>query len=213
MAVQGLPPAALEHLAGARIDASRNGALACVFGFAFLACLVLVAVLACRPALQPYLLQAGNDGAVLPAGRQLAPYTPGQAEQRYFLAQWASHLLSLDARLSPAWLAQAYSQTRGKAQHEFTDWVRTAAPLARLQADPTLTRSVRISSVSLLDEAVAMVRVQCEVRSLANPAGRSEKYLLTLHYAAVVPQQEEAILRNPIGLQVTHFHLGEDLEQ
>ncbi len=213
MARQGLPETALEHLAGARVDAARHLLLAWVFGLAFVACLVLVAVLACRPALQPFILQAAGDGAVLPAGRQLAPYAPGQAERRYFLAQWSSHLLSLDARLSAAWLAQAYGQTRGKAQVEFTDWVRSTGPLARLQGDPSLTRVVRVSSVSLLEESVALVRVQCELRSLSNPTVRIEKYLLTLHYATITPDREEAVLRNPIGLQVTDFQVGEDLEK
>jgi type IV secretion system protein VirB5 len=158
-------------------------------------------------------LQATPEGAILPAGARLVPYRPGDAERRYFLAQWARHLLGIDDRLSETWLAEAYQLTRGKATVEFTDWLRSAGPMRQLKQDPSLTRAVNVLSVSLVDQELALVRVGCERRSLAHPAAMREKWLLTVHFQAIPPDSEEAILKNPIGLMVTDFQLGEDLEQ
>ncbi len=213
MAHEGLPPDAYEHLSGAAVDRARNQGLALLFGAAFLISLVAVVVLALRPSVQPFILQGGSDGAVQVAASRLVPYQPGDAEKRYFLAQWVTHLLGIDGQLSPRWLAQAYEQTRGQAQVEFTDWVRANSPLQKLKDDPLLVRSVHVSSVSLIGDGVALVRVQCSRRSGANPAAVVEKRLLTVHFQSIPPQTEEGVLRNPIGLQVTHFQVGEDLER
>lgn len=207
------PPAWLLRQFGASIDARRNFLLACIFALAFLGVTVALVVVVKGRTIQPFILQAADDGAVRPAAAQVRPYQPGAAERRYFLAQWARHLLALDARLSEAWLAEAYQQTRGKATVEFTDWLKASAPLRRLKEDPSLSRAVSILGISLVDDEVALVRVACEERSLANPLPLRHKQLLTVHFETVAPATEEAVLRNPIGLQITDFQVGEDLER
>ena len=207
------PPAWLLNQSSRSVDAARNLALAAVFALAFLIALAALVVVANSRTIQPYVLQAAGDGAILPAAARLVPYRPGGPERRYFLAQWARHLLALDAHLSEGWLAEAYQLTRGKATVEFTDWLRLNAPLQRLREDPSVSRSVNILGISLVDEEVALLRVACEERSLARPAASVHKFLLTVHASTVAPENEEAILRNPIGLQITDFQVGEDLEK
>ena len=207
------PPAWLARRVGESIDARRNFLLACVFALAFVLVTLALVVVANGRTIQPFVLQAADDGAVTPAGARLVPYRPGAAERRYFLAPWARHLLALDGHLSETWLAEAYQLTRGKATVEFTDWLKAAAPLQRLKQDPTLSRAVTILGISLIDDEVALVRVACEERSLGNPTPLRRKQLLTLHFQTVAPDSEAAVLRNPIGLQVTDFQVGEDLER
>lgn len=207
------PTSWLDVLAAPRVDAARNFVAACIFAAAFLICALALAFIATHHTVAPYVLQATPEGAILPAGSKLVPYTPGGAEKRYFIAQWVRHLLSIDQQLSETWLAETYQQTRGKATVEFTDWLKQAGPLRQLKDDPSLTRSVNIASISLLDEGVALVRAHCERRNLSNPSAQPEKFLITLHYATVPPLNEEAVLKNPIGLVVSDFQIGEDLEK
>jgi type IV secretory pathway TrbF-like protein len=207
------PTSWLEVLAAPRIDAARNFAAACIFAFAFLICSLALAFIATHHTVAPYVLQATPEGAILPATSRLVPYSPGGPERRYFIAQWVRHLLSIDQKLSESWLAESYQQTRGKATVEFTDWVKQSGPLRQLKDDPSLTRSVNISSISLLDDGVALVRVRCERRNLSHPTAQQEKFLITLHFATVTPANEEAVLKNPIGLLVSDFQIGEDMEK
>jgi len=207
------PGSWLDVLAAQRVDAARNFAAACIFASAFVICAIALAFIATHHTVAPYVLQSTPEGAILPASSRLIPYTPGAPERRYFIAQWVRHLLSIDQKLSESWLAESYQQTRGKATVEFTDWLKQSGPLRQLKEDPSLTRSVNISSISLLDEGVALVRVHCERRNLSNPSAAQEKFLITLHYATVPPANEEAILKNPIGLVVSDFQIGEDMEK
>ncbi len=209
----GVAPAWLIQRVGDSVDARRNFLLACVFALAFLLATLGLVVVANGRTIQPFVLQAGENGAVAPAGARLTPYRPGAAERRYFLAQWARHLLALDAQLSEGWLGEAYQLTRGKATVEFTDWLKSTTPLQRLKQDPSLSRAVEILGVALIDDEVALVRVACEERNLGNPSPRRRKQLLTVHFQTVLPDSEEAVLRNPIGLMVTDFQVGEDLER
>ncbi|MDE3009839.1 MAG: type IV secretion system protein [Pseudomonadota bacterium] len=207
------PPGWLRRQSGADVDARRNLVLACVFGAAFLLATTGLVVVANGRTIRPFILQAQGDGSVVPAGARLLPYRPGAPERRYFLAQWVRHLLALDARLSEAWLAEAWQLTRGKATVEFTDWLHATAPLQHLKDDPSLTRSVEILGISLVDDDVALVRVACEERSLGRPNAQRRKRLLTIHFQTSAPDSEDAALRNPIGLLVTDFQVGEDLER
>jgi type IV secretory pathway component VirB8 len=210
----GLEPTSwLEVLGAPRLDAARNFAAACIFASAFVICAIALALIATHHTVAPYVLQATPEGAIVPAASKLVPYSPGGPERRYFIAQWVRHLLSLDQQLSESWLAESYQQTRGKATVEFTDWIKHAGPLRLLKDDPSLTRSVNISSISLLDDGVALVRVRCERRNLSNPSAIQEKFLVTLHYATVPPANEQAMLKNPIGLVVSDFQIGEDMEK
>jgi len=110
-------------------------------------------------------------------------------------------------------LSEAYLLTRGKATVEFTDFIQRSAPMAELKRDPTLTRTVSISSVSLIEDQVAMVRVVGERRNAGNPAAAREKFVLTIHFTTLMPKTEQELLRNPVGLFVTHFLVNTDLEK
>jgi type IV secretory pathway component VirB8 len=161
----------------------------------------------------PFILNRTENGAMGIATTQVHPYQPDEAIKRYFLAQWVRQLLTLDPHLSSTNLASAYRLTRSKATVEFTDWVQRHQPLAELRKDPTLTRTVSISSISMIDEGAALVRVTTEERNVGNPMALRKKFVLTLHFAVVAPQQETDVLENPAGLLITHFLVNSDLEQ
>lgn len=176
------------------------------------ACIAL-ALMAPLKTVVPFVLEKSEEGAVQPAPQTAQQYQPGTSEKRYFIAQWVRQLLTIDPPLTERYLSEAYRVTRGKATVEFTDWVQRTAPMAELKRDPTLTRTVSISSVSLIQDQVALVRVSTERRNGGNPMAGREKFVLTIHFATVPPKTEEELLGNPIGLYVTHFLVNADLEK
>ncbi|NDU86135.1 MAG: type IV secretion system protein [Ferrovum sp.] len=161
----------------------------------------------------PFVLEKAENGAVSVTSVQAQAYRPGDAEKRFFLAQWVRQLLTIDPHLSPTYLAEAYQVTRSKATVEFTDWIQRNQPMAELRKDPTLTRTVSISSVSIIEDGAALVRVVTERRNSGNPLAQIEKFVITMHFSVVPPEREEDILKNPAGLFVTHFLVNTDLEK
>ncbi len=222
----GTPPAGappIAHASPARLWFEVQGAPVVERNRYFIICLglllaltaacIALAMMAPLKTVVPFVLEKVEEGAVVPAPLAAQQYQPGVPEKRYFIAQWARQLLTLDSHLTEQYLSEAYRVTRGKATVEFTDWIQRAAPMAELKRDPTLTRTVAISSVSLIQDQVALVRVMAERRNAGNPIANREKFVLTIHFTTVPPQSEEALLSNPVGLFVTHFLVNTDLEK
>ena len=186
------------------------------FVFALIACAALAAMafalLALAPlkTVVPYVVRVADNGsaAVAPAAAQR--YSPGQPERAYFLARWVTSLMTLDAYMTERNLAEAYAQTAGVASNEFVDWLKTQRPVEAVKKDPSLVRTVAINTVTPLEEGIMQVRVRLETRSLTQ-APESRRYQVTIHYATVPPKTEADIIKNPIGLIITHFAINEEL--
>ncbi len=124
----------------------------------FLSGIALVLLLPLKTVV-PFVLDRSENGSVAVSSTHVQVYHPAESEKRYFLARWVRQLLTLDPHLTPTYLADAYQLTRGKATVEFTDWVQRNQPMAELRKDPTLTRTVAVSSVSLIEDEAALLRV------------------------------------------------------
>ena len=181
------------------VQRARYFALALLCASSLLVSSIARALLFPLKTVVPYVMERAENGAVTPVPATAQRYSPGAAEKRYFIAQWVKKLLTLDRYFSEPYLSEAYLLTRAKATTEFTDWLRKNAPIADLQKDPSLTRTISISSVSLLQEEVALVRLATEKRSMSNPSAVREKFVVTLHFAVVPPKTEEDLYKNPIG--------------
>jgi type IV secretion system protein TrbF len=195
------------------VERTRYFVLALLLALALLAAAVALAVTVPLKSVVPYVIERNDNGAVTPMPAAAQKYLPGAAEKRYFIAQWARKLLTIDRYFTETYLSEAYLSTRGKATAEFTDWLQRNAPIAELQKDPSLTRTVSISSVSLLQDDVALVRLATERRSMSNPEARTARSVLTVNFVVQAPKTEEELFRNPIGLFVSHFSINDDLEK
>ncbi len=158
----------------------------------------------------PYIVRVADNGAVALSPASAQEYVPRQPERAYFLARWVSNLLALDAYLTERQLTEAYAQTRGLASPEFIDWLKQNRPLERLRKEPSLVQTVAINTVTPLQDEVVQVRVRCELRSLSL-APEVRRFQVTLRYILVPPVTEAEIIKNPIGLFVTHFTVNEEL--
>lgn len=195
------------------LERNRYFIIALALAFSLVVALIALVVMMPLKTVVPFVLEKTEEGAVIPAPRTAQQFKPGVAEKRYFLAQWVKQLLTLDSHLSEIDLAEAYLLTRGKATVEFTDWLARTSPMVELKNDPTLTRNVSISSISLIEDQVALLRVVTERRSNSNPGAQREKFVITLHFVLVPPKTEEDLMKNPLGLFITHFQINADLEK
>lgn len=161
----------------------------------------------------PYMVQVDkNSGIVTSKPIRAEEFKPGQPEQQYFIVQWVRHLLELDPYVTERNLADAYQLTRGKAIEEFTDFINKTQPIKRVKTSTSLTRSVNVRSVSFVDAGSAMVRVSTEERQLGQ-AVVTKNYVITVHYTMSPPQTESEIIKNPIGIFITHFAINEEFGQ
>lgn len=159
----------------------------------------------------PYVVQVDEAGRAAASPAAAQRYEPGEREIKYFLAEWARKLYTLDKTLTERWLQEAYAFTAERASSEFADWVQRERPIAELAENPRLTRTVNIVSISLLPGRVALIRLIAETRRSESAPPSRTPLLITASYAIIEPKTEEQILRNPIGLYVTHFSAGEEV--
>lgn len=159
----------------------------------------------------PYKIEVDKQsGMVTSVPVAAKEFKPGQAEQQYFIVQWVRHLLELDIYVTERNLAEAYQLSRGKAISEFTDFVTKTEPIKRLKSITGLTRTVNVRSVSFVDSGSAMVRVSTEER-ITGQSPVVKYYVVTVHFTMSPPETEADILKNPIGIYITHFAINEEL--
>ncbi len=199
-----------ERYGSAIVDKNRAYVLTVLLAAAVFAMGYALASIAPLKTVVPYVIKVAESGVATPLNAAAQGYQPGEAERRYFLAQWVNKVLTLDPFLTDRNLIEASGLTRGKAIKELTDWVKVEKPFEAVRTDQSLTRVVQINTVSFLNDGVALVRVSTETRSL-NKSASTKRYMVTIHYAVVPPLTEAEIYKNPVGLFVTHFSIQEEL--
>ncbi|PZP64982.1 MAG: hypothetical protein DI596_00600 [Azospira oryzae] len=195
------------------VEVERNRWFA-AFIAATTACVALgVAIAAMMPlkTVVPYVIRVDDVGRVQadPAGAQR--YTPGERELKYFLADWARKLYTLDRALTERWLREAYAFTAERASTQFAEWVEREKPIAAVSGSGAKSRTVAVNSISFLPGNVALIRITTETFRSANERPERKPILITVNYVFVEPKTEEEILRNPLGLYITHFSATEEI--
>lgn len=159
----------------------------------------------------PFLIGFDEKSGATLRRAEAKEYTPDAAIRGYFLRDWAEKTFTVDRFLTDKNLKFAYSRTRGKASLELQDFLNEDKPFKRMADDKNYTRVVKIISVDPgKSTEVGFVRFQTEERSGQNEP-RIRRYMLTVHYALVPPEEEQDLWANPIGLFVTHFVKSEEL--
>lgn len=146
-----------------------------------------------------------------------AKFVPDQVQKSYFIGRWVRQLLALDPFTTERDLSEAFGFVRGKAVDEMRDYIRATQPVARLNRDSTLTRSVQITTLQYIDENIAQVRVATTERSAKGGAGGGgvvlqKRFVITLHFVTEPPATEPEMLANPIGLHIVHFSISEEMQ-
>lgn len=153
----------------------------------------------------PYMVKVDGQSGAVAQVVTASEFKPDAAVKSYFLSQWVEQVMTLDPYQTQKSIKKAYSVTRDKANSEFTELLSIDKPIERLVGDPSLTRVVKINSINPgLSDGIAFVRITTEERS-GPGAVKTKRYVFTIHYAIVPPQNEGEIRINPIGMFITHF--------
>jgi type IV secretion system protein VirB5 len=200
-----------ERMGSPIVERDRYFVLAALFGLAFVGVVGTLMNMMPLTRVEPFVVQVDKITGHAVATRAAAQaYKPGAAEKQYFIIKWVRGLLELDPNTTERALAEVYENSRGKAVEEFTDFVNKTKPIVRVRTETGLTRTVEIKSFSPLNDQSALVRLVTEERALNKGAVR-RSYVITIHYAIDAPDTEAEIMKNPIGLFVTHFAINEDM--
>lgn len=200
-----------ERMGSPVVERDRYFVIATIFGAAFAGVVLTLMNMMPLTRVEPYVVQVDKITGQVTATRAAAQaYKPGAAEKQYFITKWVRGLLELDPNTTERALSEVYENTRGKGIAEFTDFVNKTKPIVRVRTEPGLTRIVEIKSFSPLNDQSALVRLVTEERTLDKGALR-RSYAITIHYAIHPPETEGQIMKNPIGLFITHFAINEDL--
>ena len=193
------------------VERARYFVLAVIFGLAFAGVVGTLMTMMPLSRVEPYVVHVDKvTGQAVAVRAGAEKYKPGAAEKQYFLVKWTRGLLELDPHTTEKSLTEVYDSCRGKAIDEFTDFVNKTKPVVRVRTEAGLTRTVEIKSYSPLNDESALIRLETEERGL-NKSPLRRSYVVTLHFAIDPPKTEGQIMRNPIGLFITHFAINEDL--
>lgn len=162
----------------------------------------------------PYTIEVDRvSGETRAVGITANRFIPDQNQKSYFLSQWATQLLSLDPFMSERHLTEAFGMVRGKAIEEFREFMSAERPIQRVREDQSLTRTININNISFINDNVVQIRATGQERSANRAAPPPTRYVVTMHYVIDPPKTEQEILRNPIGIFVTHFSITEEFGQ
>lgn len=201
-----------ENYGSSIVERNRYYVLVALMAGAIIAMSGVVWVMMPLKTVVPYVIKVNEaNGHVTAEPLAAQQYTPDKREKQYFLGQWVIKMQTIDRFMSERYLSEAYSFTRDKATNEFNDWFNEEKPLAQIVQDPSLTRQVKVRSISFVNDNAALVRFTTERRTMGARDPAVTNLLITIHFEVVTPKTEKEIFDNPIGIFITHFSINEDM--
>jgi hypothetical protein len=146
---------------------------------------------------------------------QLTAYKPDDQAIRTTMRESVERWFTIEPVLTDALensrMAKNINGVKGQmvqnARNQFGEWLKADAPFQAITANPKLVREVRVTNVSLLEDATAVV--EFTTSTTQNPADTPvvQKYALTWRYQIVAPTAEDALGANPYGIFYPFFTL------
>lgn len=160
---------------------------------------------------EPFIVEVDKlTGEARSSAMRAQSYNPQEREIRFFTARWARQLLEIGPA-TPDALQIAYSYTRGTAIEEFKELLKKTNVFAEMKSDSSLRRTAEISSITFVQERVALIRLVTTTRSTTR-ASEEKRFILNINFEIDPPKEEAKFLDNPIGLYITHFDFREELK-
>jgi len=157
----------------------------------------------------PYAVEVETaTGAVVASGKPLSQWTPEENNIRYFLGRWSENLLAVDEHSRDMRLPAAYAMLRGDtAFRQFEKLVRDdERHLSILREKPRYRRQAKLISISFLSEKTALIRVE-----LTDTERKTRRVQITATFALLPPENDDEVLRNPVGLWIINFGVQDEL--
>lgn len=180
-----------------------------------LAVLEAGALMALAPlkAVEPYVIQVDNDTGRTSVLAPLAekPLTQNEAVTKYFVVKYILARETYD----PQDLNLNYDQVRMMSTLEeasrFEDFIRgPESPIEKF--NNTITRAVRVISVSFLNQKTAQVRFKTTQTQVGSNEKRDNHWIATLSYQFLnSPMDEEVRMSNPLGFQIQTYRVDQEV--
>jgi len=164
--------------------------------------------------IQPYVIYTDNAGRIAADPVGAKQYRPDWNAVRYFLANWATKAMSVEPGLTRRNLEEAFRFLRDGAPTIFTEEIITRRkPIERTATEPTLSDLAQVIAINPIDDKTVLMRVRTTEYTKTKPGhSKIENYSLTVRYEIAPPTTEEEIMRNPLGIYITHFSLTRELK-
>jgi type IV secretory pathway TrbF-like protein len=146
--------------------------------------------------------------------RPAVAYTPDRPILEREIFTFVERLYSINAdypKLVMDGHVDAYAYTRGRASTEFKAFLDTEQPYQRQTKTPGLIRTIEKKTISFREDGkLVLVRFRTNERDTNRTVPISRDWLITLQFQREQPLEREELDRNPLGLYITHFEIGEE---
>ncbi len=164
-------------------------------------------------AVEPYVIQVDNDTGMTTVLEPLKEksLTENEAVTKFFIVKYVVARETYD----PQDLNQNYERVRMMSTAEeaghFDDFIRgTDGPVETFNT--TVTRSIRVRSVSFLNKNTAQVRFTATKRQIATSEKQDSEWIATLSYRYVnTPMEEGERMDNPLGFQIKTYRIDQEV--
>lgn len=193
--------AVIKRLSGVAIFAS----------VAALACALALFMLMPLKTSVPYVVQVNkNTGEVTIPGSTSTVYVPTWANQAFFLRRWLTDLFTINRYLTvQVDDPRAQYFIRGNnAIAEYNAFRAEDKTFARLAADPTLVRNVKILSLDPIASTQNGAVAQVLLTTIDQGRVVRQNLLVTLYFVILPPTTQAEMERDPIGIYITDFKIA-----
>jgi len=164
-------------------------------------------------AVEPYVIQVDSNTGMTSVLASLAekPLTQNEAVTKFFVVKYILARETYD----PQDLNHNYDQARLMSTPEeanrFEEFVRGAnSPMEQFKN--TITRTIRVNSVSFLNQKTAQVRFKATQTQLSSNEKQESYWIATLSFHFVnSPMDEEERLSNPLGFQIKTYRVDQEV--
>lgn len=195
---------------GVQVERNRYFLFGSVMAGAVIALAFALSALLPLKTVTPYMIQVDNIGRTQAVPAAVTEFKPSEAQLRYFLAEWVYQVMTVRPGITTPNLARAFDKVQMAAIEQFRTHIATYRPVERSIESPDNTADVSIKAVNFLPEKNALIQFTVTETDKAG-AKKLTDYSITIHYDTFVPQTEEQILKNPIGLVIKNFSLSREI--
>lgn len=156
----------------------------------------------------PYFLSEQSNGSVTVSDKIGERYIASDTNKTYFLRKFIDSVLLIDEQTRFR-LPEGANFVKGAALTQWKEFVgKIDRPLAKLQKDPTLRRTVDYDGrLEFLvgDKVSGTVSAFLIVKTIGAKENKAKRIKIRLDYAMLPVTDSETLKKNPIGIYVTNI--------
>lgn len=195
---------------GVQVERNRYFLFGSIMAGAVIALSIAIMALTPLKTVTPYMIQVDNIGRTQAVPAAVTEFKPSEAQLRYFLAEWVYQVMTVRPGITTPNLAKAFDKVQMAAIEQFRSHIAAYRPVERSVESPDNTADVSIKAVNFLPEKNALIQFSV-IETEKSGGKKTQDYSITIHYDTYVPQTEEQILKNPIGLVIKNFSLSREI--